>query len=451
LQRLVARALALPWCRRVEVGLFPGGVVVRYRDPAGLGHALELRRVREGAPCFLRGRTLAGAYRLEQDGLDPAPHLERYRRALAGLLAQEADVLRWVRDRLPGEAEGGAFTDPWLRERDLLRALPADDDRPQAQLAAMQALLEARLPPGFAGEVMLYLDNPCQQRCTFCVRGQSPGRFAERLARTPGAEDYASGTDLFHRGGFDALLAALARREPAPVLCVSGDDWALNPALELLLAALERAPRVPVRLYGPSTALAEPALARRVARLPALEGVTLSLFAADPAVHDRVTGTPGSGERALAAVGALLAQGVRPRVNVVLVREAVAALPATLALLGRLELSAHLLAFWPARHPAGWDAEHLFAPLQDVRRALEAEPDPANPVTRVLVGLPPCAIPPRLRVRARPPWQDGEQEPAVYPAPCSGCGLRPRCGGVPASYAAWYGDRGVLPESSGQD
>jgi hypothetical protein len=112
----------------------------------------------------------------------------------------------------------------------------------------------------------------------------------------------------------------------------------------------------------------------------------------------------------------------------------------------------HAGAFWPARNPTGWDAEGLFAPLQEVRRALESEPDPANPVTRVLVGLPPCAVPPRLRVRARPPWQDGEQEPSVFPAPCADCGLRPRCGGVPASYAALFGDRGVAPEaSSGQD
>jgi len=333
----------------------------------------------------------------------------------------------------------------YVRESDLLarcaRALATTGDR----AAAAGRVLDAALPRGRAGVVHLYLESRCAQACEFCEqpvrRAQPAARLGEALLRAR----YAAQLDLVGAGFFRALLAAMSARTPPVRLVVTGDDWARDPHLDALLTDLATGPAVPVDFYGPSTRLADLALAQRLAALPALGAVTLTLQSPEPARHDAITGAPGSGAQALAAIANLRALGHTPRLNAVLTARGVDALPGLLRWLDDERLAVTLLGFIPDHGIVhGWDAAAVMAPMDAIRAALAADVARSARTVATLTELPRCAVPPMLHGRLGAPPVGLDREPARFPATCAGCADRPGCAGVSSSYERRFGGAGLV-------
>lgn len=407
----------------------PGGALVGVALSDGSVCTLTVRTRAAHPDGLLLGDRMSYGYRSTHP--PPSDRLGEVRAALAALARYDHDWPRLLRSApAPRPATRSSFV---YATDDELARLSTDE--------AVGRWLDARAPAGEPVELHLFLlAAPCDQACAFCELAEqmrSPVRrsLAAAVRRLPLAR-----RGWVEAGGFDALLRALSAREAR--LTIMGADWARHPARDLLLQRLEREHRVRVSLLGPSTALADGALAARVAALPTLERVILTLLSVDLAAHDAVTRTPGSGARALGAIERLVAAGHRPQVNVVLVPEVLATLPATLAWVDARGLRAALLAFVPDAGPAGWPPDGLVAPVDAVRGALERSGDALGCVAE-LSSVPLCAWPRGVELPSLSTTTSPTREPPVWGRVCDGCVERPRCPGVTGPYARAYGERGL--------
>jgi pyruvate-formate lyase-activating enzyme len=393
------------WRAQALVLVQPGRLAVRF-GARGRRQGFELQRAQPASERLVfRYRPL--------DAPDSAV-AERCRTLFGDWARRASEVLPWLpaADARPS----GLFLD----ERALALESAGDAGR---RAALLESRLSEALPPGIPGRVDVYLDSPCAQRCEFCHVAHEPASEAGDAALAPAL--------------LDEVLARLAARHPVPVLNLSGGDWLRHPAREALLGRLEREREVPVSLQGPSTGLADEALAARVAALPTLTHVLLTLEAADD-VHDDLVATPGAGAAVRRAID-LLRTRAPLRLQTVLTRRALEALPATLAWLDERRLFTALLAFLPDRLP-GWDSAPLLPRMDEVRRVLEAAGPLALRTVGALSGLPPCAVPPALRGRSRPAASAPQREALGHAPLCGMCSQRSACPGVPAPWLRAHPD-----------
>jgi radical SAM protein with 4Fe4S-binding SPASM domain len=179
--------------------------------------------------------------------------------------------------------------------------------------ALSEAVVERTMARGIPLSVHVDLTMRCNERCVHCYR------VVEDRAELTTAE-------------VTALLADLARAGTL-YLTFSGGEIFLRPDLLVLIAEAKRL-RFDVRLKS-NALLITAARARRLREL-GVRQVDVSIYSADPALHDAVTQIPGSLERSLAAVQRLTAAGVRVKLNCPLMRTTVAGYPAVRALAERL-------------------------------------------------------------------------------------------------------------------
>ena len=353
-------------------------------------------------------------------------------------------MTRTAKRPLWGAAEGAVF----LYETELM-ARAARATRLDGPVGALGRVLDEVIPRGQAGALHLYFKAPCVQACEFCEEPRLRAQLGQRARATLLHAQHVAGLDLVGTGLFDALLTAAGAREPPVRLVVTGHDWARLPQLDRLLDRLAREARVHVDFQGPSTRLADRDLALRLSRLPTLGAVSLTLQSPVPAVHDAITGAPGSGAQVLAAIANLRELGVPVVINAVLTARGVEALPELFAWLDREKLAVALRAFIPdAGLIKGWSAGEIMAPMDRLRAVLDADADQTARVVTGLAGLPTCVVPRALRSRLLPPPLGNKRELARFPAACTGCGLRASCPGVPASYGRRFAGRGLLPEGA---
>ncbi|HET7340727.1 MAG TPA: radical SAM protein [Methylomirabilota bacterium] len=153
----------------------------------------------------------------------------------------------------------------------------------------------------------------CNERCVHCYRvvEERPELTTAELTR---------------------LLAELAAAGTL-YLTFSGGEVFLRRDLFELVAEAKRL-RFDLRLKSNALLVSE-AHARRLADL-GVRQVDVSVYSADPAVHDRVTKIPGSLERSLAGIARLQAAGVRVKINCPLMAGTVAGYREVRALAERL-------------------------------------------------------------------------------------------------------------------
>jgi len=147
--------------------------------------------------------------------------------------------------------------------------------------------------------LILELTDACNLRCRHCFL---PARFGE----TPGETlPLARWIELLHEAhaiGYRSLL-------------VTGGEPMLLGGLARLLLAAHRAGFARIELLTNATRLTDGLL---TALAEARAAVFVSIYSNDPAVHDAVTGAPGSFDRTIAAVRRLLARGIETNVNLVI-------------------------------------------------------------------------------------------------------------------------------------
>ncbi|MFB3816106.1 MAG: radical SAM protein [Candidatus Methylomirabilales bacterium] len=201
----------------------------------------------------------------------------------------------------------------------------ADEAEPGAARRLLQAITrkaEARRVPL---EVHLETTHRCNARCIHCYCGLPRGAEGRAAERELTVDEFAGLLDDL------AELGCL-------YLTVSGGELLIRPdVFDILGHAKQRG--FAFRIYTNGIALTE----ERVARLAALEPLTveLSLYAADPAVHDAITGVPGSFHRLIQAVRRLKAHGLRTCLKTVIMKPNAADLERTHRLGRDLDVFTH--------------------------------------------------------------------------------------------------------------
>jgi radical SAM protein with 4Fe4S-binding SPASM domain len=174
--------------------------------------------------------------------------------------------------------------------------------QPQAQGVLTSALVARTLERAIPLSVQLDLTMHCNERCVHCYR------VVERRPELT-------------TGEIDAVLASLARAGTL-YLTLSGGEVFLRPDLFGVLAEAKRL-RFDVRLK--SNALLVDAVCAARVHAVGVRQVDVSIYGADGAVHDGVTGVAGSLERTLAGVRHLREAGLRVRLSCPLMTVNVAA------------------------------------------------------------------------------------------------------------------------------
>ncbi len=90
---LVDELLPAPWRTGVEVVLGVDGFTLGFRDGGGVRHMLEVRLLSAGRPSLVRGEQLGFAYRKVDPALEDTVMVQRYREALLGFVAHEAQLV----------------------------------------------------------------------------------------------------------------------------------------------------------------------------------------------------------------------------------------------------------------------------------------------------------------------------------------------------------------------
>jgi radical SAM protein with 4Fe4S-binding SPASM domain len=189
-----------------------------------------------------------------------------------------------------------------------------------------------------------------------------------------------------------ALLADLARAGTL-YLTFSGGEIFLRTDLFELIAEAKRL-RFDLRLKS-NALLITAERARRLREL-GVRQVDVSVYSADPAVHDAVTKIPGSLERSLAAIGRLREAGVGVRINCPLMRANVAGYRDVLALAERLGVPCGIDPMITARNDGDMSTVALRIGRADLKRvlrdtSLNPEPPPATvPAERPDLHEVPC-------------------------------------------------------------
>jgi radical SAM protein with 4Fe4S-binding SPASM domain len=214
--------------------------------------------------------------------------------------------------------------------------------------ALSDGVVERSMRLGIPLSVHVDLTMRCNERCVHCYRV---------------IEDRGELTAVEVK----ALLADLARAGTL-YLTFSGGEIFLRPDLFELIAEAKRL-RFDLRLKT-NALLITAERARRLGEL-GVRQVDVSIYSTDPAIHDGVTGIPGSLARSLAAVERLRAVGVGVKLNCPLMRSNVAGYREVRALAERLGAACGIDPMITARNDGDTSTVKLRIGRADVRRVLQ--------------------------------------------------------------------------------
>jgi len=188
-------------------------------------------------------------------------------------------------------------------------------DAGHALLGAVQARAFARRQPL---NVTLELTQRCNIRCLHCYNFD---RDQPRPRRGGGASDGCGGDGRKPELSLDEVLKLLGDLRAAGCLFLSltGGEIFSCPHL---FAVLDRARELhlAVQLLTNGTLL-RPGVAGRLAGYRNLLGLSVSLYGATPAVHDRITQMPGSWRRTWDGIERLRALGIAVRLKFIVMRQ----------------------------------------------------------------------------------------------------------------------------------
>lgn len=240
----------------------------------------------------------------------------------------------------------------------------------------------------------------------------------------------------------EALVAAARRRSS---ISISGGEPTLNPRLAEYVRLAKAEGASFIELQTNAVRLADGPLAADL-RAAGVDAALVSLHGASAAVSDAVTDAPGTFERTLRGIDALVAAGVAVRVNFVQCQLNRDEFPRVVELVG---------ARWPGHEVTfSFVGSHtdvvprtaaLIPRLRDALPAIHAGLALADARgVRVAgfespCGLPLCMLPPPWRARVATREVGGIDGEFVKGAACGRCALASRCLGVRRGYAELYG------------
>lgn len=215
------------------------------------------------------------------------------------------------------------------------------------------ALMVQRSSRGFVPlTAILELTHRCNERCVHCYVIQPRGKPPELTT-----------------GQWKDILGQLAASGTIEVTFSGGEAFLRSDLFEILEEA--RRLNFSIKLSTNATLVGSEEAARLSELKPWEIGV--SLYAADPAVHEAITRLPGSFHRTVAGISAMVGQGMRVRIRSVLMQENLGQEEALEALALRLGASFSQDPLLTPRSDGSLDnLLHRLTP-QQLRRSLEAD------------------------------------------------------------------------------
>lgn len=368
-------------------------------------------------PClFPRPGRVASIYALNRGGASRPGHRRR-----------PACRQCSVHDRCPGLPDDLAddlaapLTDDRLRRRLTVIASP----REQIERELVTRELYRRQDGSTTPAHIIRIGFRCNQACHFCfVSTHLP---APPVARVEAAIDE---------------IAALRG-----IAVLSGGEPTLDPRLPDYVRRAKAKGAIEVELQTNATRLGDPERCRTLAEA-GVDIAFVSLHGATAEVSDRVTAAPGTHARTLAGLDALVASGIRVRLNFVLCQLNHHELTAFVELVARRWPAAAITLSFVGMSTDLVPRERWLVPRY--RDVLPAVSEAVALARRhglelggfdSMCGLPLCLVPddlrPFLALAELPPGYDGGE--LVKPAPCEGCVLQSRCFGLRRGYAQMYG------------
>ncbi len=279
--------------------------------------------------------------------------------------------------------------------------------------------------------VPLTVPTACLNRCVFCVSaalGETEPLVAPERA-------------LAEADRLLTALAGLADRFPEVDVCLEGGD-ALNFAE--LLPLLRRIRALPtlreLAAVAPATRLSERRFAAEVEEA-GLRRIILTLFGPDARSHDHIAGRPGAHRDLLLSIAHAEGAGLRWSLNVLVVRQNLAWLGATLRAAAALNNFASLYVYVVTPDVPEALARDCMPRYRDIAAAFEAERETLAQVANGIRYMPLCVLPEFAQPLAGDTGMSVRITEAETPAACRRCSVYgSRCIGVGQPYVRLYGD-----------
>jgi MoaA/NifB/PqqE/SkfB family radical SAM enzyme len=345
-----------------------------------------------------------------------------------------------VRDRCPGVPSAALAREPGFEVR------PIQGDRMRRRLSMLSSVEEQidrelvtrdtrRLSDGTtARENIVRVNFHCNQACRFCFVS----------THLPPAKESA----------IEAAIAEIGAL--AGVLTLSGGEPTLNPRLADYARLGKRLGARLIELQTNAVRLAEPGLARALVEA-GVDIAFVSLHASNAELSDQITEAPGTFEKTVRGIDAIVAAGMDVRLNFVFCAANRVDFPAYIEMVARR---------WPG---APVTVSHVAASTDVVPhdaslipRYADVMPSLAEGVRRAkslgvrltgfesMCGVPLCQVPddvtPFFALAEAPP--DGGE--FVKVEACRACDLERRCFGVRRGYAELHGTSELRPIAKGR-
>lgn len=322
----------------------------------------------------------------------------------------------------------------------LRAAITADKWRRAIERAKKLAAIPSAVPlaffrqlvPGFSDQALVRTGFNCNQNCGICWQDRTWGRY--------GAEQILT--------WIEDLRAAGARG-----LIISGGEPTLDAQLETYVRRAREIGFTAVTLETNAIQFAKPGLAERL-RDAGLTDCFVSLHSGDAATSDAITRAPGTFERTVGGIRALLAAGVPVRLNCVMTREGIDHLEAVPDFLhDTFGADPSLKGLMLSQPTDPWDRSLLpqILPEPDrLRAVLRRVIDRAFALGIQVSGLdgpcgpPLCAFGADRRITRLAPVPEQLDGRTYLPA-CSDCAVRRACFGVRVADVELYGDACAQP------
>ncbi len=336
-----------------------------------------------------------------------------------------------ARDRCPGLpaallARGEALTVRPIvedRVRRRLTVISSVEEQIRRELVTHEMLRQpdGSVVPGATVRVNFH----CNQACHFC--------FVSTHLPPPDDADVRE------------AITAIARR--GGVLALSGGEPTLNPRLAEYVRLGKREGARSIELQTNAIRLADAALAREVAEAGVSDAL-VSLHGSTAAISDSVTAAPGTFDKTVRGVDALVASGVRVRLNFVFCAANRDDFPDFVALVARRWPAAAITFSFVGSHTDVVPRTAALIPrYADIVPALVAGLDAGRDAGLTITGfesmcgLPLCLVPDGARAYFDLPeiaaGADGGE--FLKTEACAGCALTSRCWGLRRGYAELHG------------
>lgn len=289
-----------------------------------------------------------------------------------------------------------------------------------------------QIVPGVSEQGLVRTGFNCNQDCGICWQDRTWGRFGPEQVLT----------------WIEDLRAAGARG-----LIISGGEPTLDNQLESYIRRARELGFTAVTMETNAIQFAKPGLAERL-RDAGLTDCFVSLHSGDAATSDTITRAPGTFEKTVKGIQALLAAGVPVRLNCVMTRQGIDRLEGVPDFVHQTFGNHPLLNGLMLSQPTDpWDRTLLPEILPEPARLREVLRRAINRAFELGVqvsgldgpcGPPLCAFGADRRITRLAPVPEQLDGRTYLPA-CADCGVRAACFGVRIADVELYGDACALP------